>query len=368
MPMSLMPTPPPPAQPDKEAPEAPKIHTRHLAVEQPNGAGVQRVTGPLDQTLPWVIEMRIVGTASTLQVRVRDAMLIGRRSDNTGSPAPEIDLAPHNAFSHGVSRSHAMIVVKEQKLMLKDLGSTNGTRLNDIICEPGKEYRLRHGDEVMFGRMRLQVSFAVVPDEAAMNTPIPLRRKKETVEPIQPDTKPSVPNPPNGRSPANATATSERAATPKASGTANDARSTADAKSVSRVDIPQGLMVGKGERVLIIEDDEDVGAVFVLALQKAGYSVTLVPNVARGLAFIFQQMPDVIVVDLLLPDMNGLDLVRYVRKQKTPRRVPMLVVSSATAGYQRHQALEAGADVFLGKPLAVEELINSVAKSLKAVS
>ncbi len=321
-------------------------HTRHLALDNPIINPVQRVTGPLDQTLPWVIELRFVGTASTLQVRVRDLMIIGRRSDNTSSGAPAIDLTTNGAFSYGVSRQHAVIGVKEQKLMLKDLGSTNGTRLNDLICEPGKEYRLRHGDELMLGRLRLQVSFAVVPDEAAMNTPIPMPKSKPPTKPS--DTKPTH-------------KTGETAAPmPKPSAT------TADLiKSGSHPAIPTSLVLGKGERVLIIEGDEDVGAVFEIALQQAGFVVTRVTTVARGLAIIFQQMPDAIVLDLLLPDMNGLDLVRYVRKQKTTKRVPLLVVSSATAGFQSHQALDAGADIFLGKPLAVEELIRAVAKTMK---
>lgn len=339
-----------PAKPDNTNPpdDEPKgihIQTRHLASDKPNlpapAAVPQKVTGPLDATLPWVIEMRVVGTASTIQARVRDAMIVGRRSDATNGSAnvPDVDLSEHNAFTHGVSRSHAMLVVKEQKLMLKDLGSTNGTRLNETICEPGKEYRLRHGDELMLGRLRLQVSFAVVPDEASMNTPIPLPNRKTS----------SKSKPPEGLKEALA---------------ANGITAPPPKPSTLPVAVEPSA-IGKGERILIIEDDTDVGAVFEYALKKAGYQVTLVSTVARGLGVIFQQMPDVIILDLLLPDMNGLDLVRYVRKQKTVKRVPMLVVSSATAGFQMQQALDAGADMFMGKPLAVEELLKAVAETLK---
>jgi CheY-like chemotaxis protein len=332
---------PMPDQPDPNPPKS--LHTRPLALERPT-VGQQRVTGPLDQTLPWVIEMRVTGTTSTIQVRVRDAMLIGRRSDTTNAPVPEIDLTNYSAFTHGVSRSHALVVIKDNKLMLKDLGSTNGTRLNNIPCEPGKEYRLRHGDELMLGRLKLQVSFAVVPDEAMMNTPIPIPKRKPG------DSSAAMPKP--------------ATITPTADLPAAAVAAPASSPRYEPAQIPK---VGKGERVLIIEGDDDVGEVFEIALRQAGYTVTRVDNVARGLGVIFQQMPDAILIDLLLPDMNGLDLVRYVRKQKTPRRVPMLVVSSATAGFQMGQALEAGADVFLGKPLAVDELVKSVAKAIEAV-
>ncbi len=337
----------PPAKPDNPAPQddqlsESRIHTRHLVSDSRNLAApdaLDKVTGPLDATLPWVIEIRVVGTASTIQARVRDTMIIGRRSDSTKGSAtvPDIDLSEHNAFTQGVSRSHAMLVVRGQKLMLKDLGSTNGTRLNATICEPGKEYRLRHGDELMLGQMRLQVSFAVVPDEASMNTPVPLPNRKTS----------SKPAPPEGLKAALA-----------------DSGIQSQPSTLPAAAEPNAI--GKRERILIIEDDTDVGAVFEYALQKAGYQVTLVPTVARGLGVIFQQMPDAIILDLLLPDMHGLDLLRYVRKQKTAKRVPMLVVSSATAGFQMQQALDAGADMFMGKPLAVEELLKAVAEALKS--
>src|SRR5690606_40712434 len=62
-----------------------------------------------------------------------------------------------------------------------------------------------------------------------------------------------------------------------------------------------------------------------------------------------------IILDGMLPDMNSLDLVRYVRKQELQRHVPILVVSDAKAGYQMNQVLNAGADAFLGKPIARSE-------------
>jgi DNA-binding response OmpR family regulator len=122
---------------------------------------------------------------------------------------------------------------------------------------------------------------------------------------------------------------------------------------------------GNGKRVLVIEDDHDVGNVFRMALEYAGYKVLLVNDVTKALGVVFQGMPDAIILDLMLPDMNGLDLVRYVRKQKTPKHIPMLVVSGAIGGFQMNQALAAGADAFMGKPVAVEELVQAVGNAVK---
>lgn len=304
------------AQEDNFNPKTQNLRTRTLDTSELPSAPVKpRITGPLDRELPWVIELRIVGTATTLQVRVRDTLTIGRRADPLSPQAPEIDLTMHGAFASGISRNHAAILIRDERLMIKDLGSTNGTRLNGVLCEPDKEYRLRHGDELTLGRLKMQVSFAVVPSAAT------------TATGEQPITLP----PPDLMADTN------------------------------EVELP---MIGSGQKVLIVEDDMDVGAVFSMALQKAGFSVTLVDTVANGLGVIFQGMPDLIILDLMLPDMSGLDLLRYVRKQKTSKRVPLLVVSSATAGYQANQAREAGADRFLGKPLTVEDLISAVETAL----
>jgi CheY-like chemotaxis protein len=288
----------------KREPSTITMNTRHLNLPASSAAPTQRVTGPLDRSLPWVIELRIVGTASTVQTQVQDQMLIGR-TDTERKISPEIDLGPFRAFANGVSRKHAMILIKNERLYIKDLASTNGTRLNGALCEPEQEYRLRHGDELTLGQLRLQVLFAVVPVVEA---------KTQTNE---------VPSAP--------------------------------------LNI---LSTGKGQHILVIEDDKDVGVVFRMALEKAGFVVTVVENVTKALGVVFQKMPDAIVLDLMLPDMNGLDLVRYVRKQHQQPRVPMLVVSGATGGFQMNQALEAGADAFLGKPVAVEELVKAVSSAV----
>lgn len=196
--------------------------------------------------------------------------------------------------------------------MIRDLNSTNGTRLNNAPCVPGEEYRLRHGNELMLGTLRLQVSFAVVP---ALTDTQRVAARKDAVQSLM--------------------------------------------QSWS-----QTATAGSGKHVLVIEDDAEVGNVFRSALELAGHKVVLVNDVTKALGVVFQGMPDVIILDGMLPDMNSLDLVRYVRKQKLQKHVPILVVSDAKAGYQMNQALNAGADAFLGKPIAVEELVMAVTKAI----
>lgn len=263
-------------------------------------APVVRQTGSLDR-LPYVIELRIVGTPDMLQLQVKDTMLFGRADAEAGI-RPEIDLTPYHGFQNGVSRKHAQLVLKNECLYVRDLGSTNGTLLNGMLCQPETDYRVRHGDDISLGKLRMQVMFSVVP----MVDPTPEPHEIEL----------RAPN-------------------------------------------------GTGQHVLVLEDDKEVGSVFKLALEHAGYKVTVVEDVAKALGVCFYKLPDAIVLDLMLPDMNGMDFVRYIRKQYPDKHVPMLVCSSATAGYQAQQAMSAGADEFLGKPITVEKLVEAVDKATK---
>lgn len=253
--------------------------------------------------LPWVIEVRIVGTTSTLQKQVRGQMLLGRA--DFGTTQPEIDLTPFRGFENGVSRKHALILIKENRLMLKDLNSTNGTRLNNALCNPGQEYPLQHGDELMLGRMRLQMLFSIVP--------------------------------------------------------AGDTRAPAEIAAAP------ASVFGNNRRVLIIEDDAAVGEVLRMALEQNQFRVSEVNTIAAGMGELARALPDVLILNPMIGDLNGLDLVRFVRKQDPRHHVPVLIISGATAGYQMSQALEAGADMFLGKPLAIEALLRAVQASLQAV-
>jgi CheY-like chemotaxis protein len=97
-----------------------------------------------------------------------------------------------------------------------------------------------------------------------------------------------------------------------------------------------------------------------MTLEHAGFRVTVADSAERALGLITHQMPDAIILDLMLPDMNGLDLVRYVRKQEGGEDVPMIVCSGATGGFQMNKAKDAGANMFLGKPVSVEDLVRAI--------
>jgi FHA domain len=120
---------------------------------------------PSDQvTPPWRILVQIGGeNRTTLGLPVTaERMLVGR-ADAEGQVQPELDLNPYDGLSNGVSRKHAAIVYEDEALYIEDLSSTNGTRINGYQLTPSKLYRLRDGDELEFGRVRVVIRFVRAP-------------------------------------------------------------------------------------------------------------------------------------------------------------------------------------------------------------
>ncbi len=97
-------------------------------------------------------------TARTLEIKPSKKLVIGRY-DHTSVSNPDIDLAPYGALEKGVSRQHAAIELKEETLVLTDLGSSNGTFLNGQRLSANQSRVLRDGDEIKLGKIVAYVHF-----------------------------------------------------------------------------------------------------------------------------------------------------------------------------------------------------------------
>ena len=115
---------------------------------------------PPDQVAPpWRLLLQLGGENRTsLGVSITERMLVGREDTRRGL-IPEIDFAPFDGAANGVSREHAVITYQDGALFVEDLTSTNGTRINGFELTPGRSYRLRDGDELEFGRLRVVLRF-----------------------------------------------------------------------------------------------------------------------------------------------------------------------------------------------------------------
>lgn len=111
-------------------------------------------------------------------------------------------------------------------------------------------------------------------------------------------------------------------------------------------------------RVLVVEDETKVGSFIKRALEEESYAVDLCEDGAQGLDFALSGSYDVIVIDLMLPNLPGLEILRRIRKEKI--HTPVLILTAQSKVDQKVTGLDAGADDYLTKPFAIDELLARV--------
>jgi two-component system, OmpR family, response regulator MprA len=109
-----------------------------------------------------------------------------------------------------------------------------------------------------------------------------------------------------------------------------------------------------GAQVLVVDDDPQLRAALTRALELDGYVVSTASNGAKALEAISHRRPDVMVLDVMMPYVGGLDVCRTLRERKD--RLPVLVLTARDEVGDRVAGLDAGADDYLTKPFALEEL------------
>jgi two-component system response regulator MprA len=109
------------------------------------------------------------------------------------------------------------------------------------------------------------------------------------------------------------------------------------------------------DRVLVADDDKSIRESLVRALSLEGYTVTSASDGAKALEMIQAERPDVVVLDLMMPVIDGITVCRVLRAEKN--RVPVLMLTARTETSDRVMGLDAGADDYLPKPFALEELL-----------
>jgi DNA-binding response OmpR family regulator len=117
--------------------------------------------------------------------------------------------------------------------------------------------------------------------------------------------------------------------------------------------------------VLVVEDDEAIADSLAYHLGRAGYRVLRAADGAQGLRMFHTQRPDLVVLDLMLPQMDGWRFTEQVRAEDS--RVPVIVCSARTSEYDRVHGLELGADDYVTKPFSMKEMVARVNAHLRRV-
>lgn len=283
--------------------------TRRLGPILPQTDSLKPETPQTTPTLDFSWSVQFIlkdNTKIPFRIRLSEQFIVGR-GDEDEEYQPEINLASYGAAENGVSRRHAVITASTDYLLIADLDSTNGTRLNNHVLRPNQPYRLDHGDTIMLGNLQIRVEFKMVPIHEGLKV--------------------------------------EHSGT--GSAVKLDENESKDVKSRS---------------ILIVEDDQGVANLLADLLDTLKYKHHTVHRVADAMRYIASNVPRAVLLDLRMPDYSGIEVVKMLRSDMDTRALPIFVLSGSSDKHEIQAVLDAGADVFLGKPVGLNELIEALQK------
>jgi two-component system, cell cycle response regulator DivK len=120
--------------------------------------------------------------------------------------------------------------------------------------------------------------------------------------------------------------------------------------------------------ILLVDDDADARYVYGVMLRHSGYEVVEAADGAEGLRLAQEREPDLIVMDLALPGMDGWDATSAIRRDAAVGRTPVLALTVHTRGAHRIRAKAAGCDAFLEKPCTPRDLVHAIERHLSIAS
>ena len=154
----------------------------------------------------------------------------------------------------------------------------------------------------------------------------------------------------------------------------NAVRSGGDAYLTKPIDVPRLLekvndliSVYENEkyRVMIVDDDEDLSAYYALILRKAGMDVSVINKPVKVLQTLESFNPDILLMDMYMPDYNGMELASVIRQEDKYIALPIVFVSAEGSKDIHEQAFRLGVDDFIVKPIVGEKLVDTIKRQVK---
>ncbi len=249
--------------------------------------------------LDWDVDFKIEDPPQVVHFTVEHELLLGR-TPNGQAEMPSVDLTDYNGVELGVSRKHGIVTNDGTSLSYQDLGAGNGSVLNGDVLTPNEPVRISTGDILYLGHMKGEISLRARPRKTSI-----LAMREE----------------------------------------------------LSFAGVPTK---GTGQRILVVEDDQNLSEMFRVALERGGYVVQSARELVTAIRALNHLTPSAIMLDLMLPGIRGLELCRYVRRDTQLPSIPIIVVSALNDKESVRGAMEAGADVFIAKPVDWKELTRVI--------
>ncbi len=119
------------------------------------------------------------------------------------------------------------------------------------------------------------------------------------------------------------------------------------------------------QTIVVVEDEPDILEVLSYNLRRSGFNVSSAQDGAKGLELVRQSAPDLVVLDLMLPSMDGLDVCRFLKKDDQTRHIPVIMLTARSEESDIVLGLGVGADDYIAKPFSPHEFIARVKAVLR---
>ncbi|OSQ46901.1 response regulator [Thalassospira alkalitolerans] len=113
-------------------------------------------------------------------------------------------------------------------------------------------------------------------------------------------------------------------------------------------------------RVLIAEDEETIVESLSFLMEKEGYEVSVATDGQTAIAMIARDLPDMVLLDVMMPGCDGFEVVRAVRDNPQTRPIPIMMLTAKTREVDRRKGLELGVDDFVTKPFSTRDVVSRV--------
>ncbi len=121
-------------------------------------------------------------------------------------------------------------------------------------------------------------------------------------------------------------------------------------------------------KIWCIEDDANINNLVIYAMQSAGYEAKGFNSYARFENVIKTDKPDLLILDVMLPDIDGMEILTRMKREATTKNIPIIMLTAKTAEIDKVRALDMGADDYVPKPFGVMELLSRVRAVLRRTS
>ena len=112
------------------------------------------------------------------------------------------------------------------------------------------------------------------------------------------------------------------------------------------------------KRVLVVDDDQSIQRVLVQTLQLEGYEVATASDGVEALETLEGQLPDVVILDVMMPKLDGLDVLKRMRSDERTQTVPVILLTARSSQEDIWEGWQSGVDYYMTKPFDVEELLR----------